>query len=119
MVARFQNCGQVCIAAKRFIVEASVVEAFTERFVAAVKALTIGDPFDEATYVGPMARPDLREELQTQVESTIAAGAQLMAGGHRIDAPGSFYAPTVLADVRPGMVAFDAETFGPVAVNRH
>ncbi len=115
VVARFQNCGQVCIAAKRFIVDAPIAEAFTERFVAADKELVVGDPFDEATYVGPMARPDLREELHTQVESTIAAGAKLLAGGHRIDGPGSFYAPTVLADVRPGMAAFDAETFGPVA----
>ena len=115
VVARFQNCGQVCIAAKRFLVEASVAEAFTERFVAAVRDLVVGDPFDSTTYVGPMARPDLRKELHAQIESTIAAGAKLLLGGHLIDGPGSFYAPTVLAAVRPGMAAFDAETFGPVA----
>jgi succinate-semialdehyde dehydrogenase len=114
--ARFQNAGQICIAAKRIIVEAPVVEAFTSRFVEAVKALKVGDPLDEHTYVGPMARRDLRDELDAQVHRTLEEGAQLMVGGEPIGpAAGAFYAPTVLTGVKPGMTAFREETFGPVA----
>ena len=113
--ARFQNAGQVCLAAKRFILEAPIAEAFTRKFVAAVEQLKVGDPLDSATNVGPMARADLRDELDGQVQRTIAAGATLLLGGKKIDGPGNFYAPTVLADVKPGMAAFDEETFGPVA----
>ena len=115
VTARFQNCGQVCIAAKRFIIEAPIADSFTERFVAAVQALRMGDPLDETTEIGPMARDDLRDELHGQVEASIAAGARLLAGGHPIEGPGCFYAPTVLDRVMPGMQAFDTETFGPVA----
>ncbi len=115
VTARFQNCGQVCIAAKRFIIEAPVADSFTERFVTAVRALRLGDPLDEHTEIGPMARADLRDELHGQVEASLAAGARLLAGGHVIGGPGCFYAPTVLDRVLPGMQAFDAETFGPVA----
>lgn len=113
--ARFQNAGQVCLAAKRFIVEQPIAEEFTRKFIAAVKRLTVGDPLDSATNVGPMARNDLRDELHDQVERTIAAGATLLLGGKKIDGPGNFYEPTVLANVLPGMPAFDEETFGPVA----
>lgn len=113
--ARFQNAGQVCLAAKRFILEAPIADEFTGKFVAAVEQLKVGDPLDSAINVGPMARADLRDELDGQVQRTIAAGATLLLGGKKIDGPGNFYAPTVLADVRPGMAAFDEETFGPVA----
>ncbi|MEN5028116.1 NAD-dependent succinate-semialdehyde dehydrogenase [Pseudomonas sp. Ps21-P2] len=113
--ARFQNAGQVCLAAKRFILEAPIAEQFTRQFVAAVEQLKVGDPLDSAINVGPMARADLRDELDGQVQRTIAAGATLLLGGKKIDGPGNFYAPTVLADVTPGMAAFDEETFGPVA----
>ncbi|MGI3745830.1 MAG: NAD-dependent succinate-semialdehyde dehydrogenase [Janthinobacterium lividum] len=113
--ARFQNAGQVCLAAKRFILEAPIAEQFTRQFVAAVEQLKVGDPLDSAINVGPMARADLRDELDGQVQRTIAAGATLLLGGKKIDGPGNFYAPTVLADVKPGMAAFDEETFGPVA----
>lgn len=113
--ARFQNAGQVCLAAKRFLLEAPIAEEFTRRFVDAVKRLKTGDPLDPATDFGPMARRDLRDELHAQVERTIAAGAKCLVGGHAIDGPGNFYAPTVLVDVAPGMAAFDEETFGPVA----
>jgi succinate-semialdehyde dehydrogenase len=113
--ARFQNAGQVCLAAKRFILEAKIAEQFTRQFVAAVGQLKVGDPLDSAINVGPMARADLRDELDGQVQRTIAAGATLLLGGKKIDGPGNFYAPTVLADVKPGMAAFDEETFGPVA----
>jgi succinate-semialdehyde dehydrogenase len=113
--ARFQNAGQVCLAAKRFILEAPIAEQFTRKFVAAVAQLKVGDPLDSAINVGPMARSDLRDELDGQVQRTIAAGATLLLGGKKVDGPGNFYAPTVLADVKPGMAAFDEETFGPVA----
>jgi succinate-semialdehyde dehydrogenase len=113
--ARFQNAGQVCLAAKRFIVEQPIAEEFTRKFVAAVKQLNVGNPLDSANNVGPMARGDLRDELDGQVQRTIAAGATLLLGGKKIEGPGNFYEPTVLADVQPGMAAFDEETFGPVA----
>jgi succinate-semialdehyde dehydrogenase len=113
--ARFQNAGQVCLAAKRFILEAPIAEQFTRQFVAAVEQLKVGDPLDSAINVGPMARADLRDELDGQVRRTVAAGATLLLGGKKLDGPGNFYAPTVLADVKPGMAAFDEETFGPVA----
>jgi succinate-semialdehyde dehydrogenase len=113
--ARFQNAGQVCLAAKRFILEAPIAEEFTRKFITAAKQITAGDPFDPASTIGPMARADLRDELHRQVERTIAAGATLALGGHPIEGPGNYYAPTVLTDVLPGMAAFDEETFGPVA----
>ncbi|ALM86023.1 NAD-dependent succinate-semialdehyde dehydrogenase [Bordetella sp. N] len=113
--ARFQNAGQVCLAAKRFIVEKSIAAEFTEKFVAAAKSLKTGNPLDASNNLGPMARGDLRDELHNQVQRTLDAGASLLLGGHKIDGPGNFYAPTVLADVKPGMAAFDEETFGPVA----
>lgn len=113
--ARFQNAGQVCLAAKRFIVEQPIAEEFTRKFVAAVQQLKVGNPLDSANNVGPMARGDLRDELDGQVQRTLAAGATLLLGGKKIEGPGNFYEPTVLADVQPGMAAFDEETFGPVA----
>jgi succinate-semialdehyde dehydrogenase len=113
--ARFQNAGQVCLAAKRFILERPIAEEFTRKFVAAARQLIAGDPLDPASAIGPMARGDLRDELHGQVERSIAAGATLALGGHKIERPGNFYAPTVLTNVLPGMAAFDEETFGPVA----
>jgi succinate-semialdehyde dehydrogenase len=115
IAARFQNAGQVCLAAKRFILEAPIAEEFTRKFVEAVKQIKTGDPLDPASTIGPMARADLRDELHRQVERTIAAGATLALGGHAIEGPGNYYAPTVLTNVQPGMAAFDEETFGPVA----
>lgn len=113
--ARFQNAGQVCLAAKRFILEAPIAEAFTQKFIAAVSQLKVGDPMDPQTRVGPMARKDLRDELHHQVERTLEAGATLLLGGYKLEGSGNFYAPTVLGNVTPGMAAFDEETFGPVA----
>jgi succinate-semialdehyde dehydrogenase len=113
--ARFQNAGQVCLAAKRFILEQPIAEEFTRKFIAAAKLIKAGDPLDPASTIGPMARNDLRAELHQQVERTIAAGAKLALGGNIVDGPGNFYQPTVLTDVQPGMAAFDEETFGPVA----
>ena len=113
--ARCINSGQSCIAAKRFIVEESIAEAFERAFAEKMRALKVGDPMDRSTEVGPMARLDLLEDLHRQVEESIAQGARLLTGGKRVGRKGYFYEPTVLADVRPGMVAFDEETFGPVA----
>ncbi len=114
-LARVQNNGQSCIAAKRFIVEAPVAEAFTARLVDAMRALVVGDPLERATQVGPLARPDLVDELHAQVEGSVAAGARLVLGGGRPGGPGCFYPPTVLDRVEPGSPAFDEETFGPLA----
>ncbi|SEN04760.1 succinate semialdehyde dehydrogenase [Sphingomonas gellani] len=113
--ARFQNTGQVCLAAKRFILEAPIAGAFTRRFVEAARALTVGDPSDATNRIGPMARADLRDQLHDQVLRTIDQGATLLLGGHKVPGDGNYYQPTVLANVRPGMAAFDEETFGPVA----
>jgi len=113
--ARFNNTGQSCVCAKRFIVHEDVAEEFVERFVEGVAMLRVGDPTDPATTIGPMARADLRDGLVTQVERTVEQGARLVAGGHAIDGPGCYVEPTVLDGVLPGMTAFVEETFGPVA----
>ncbi|WP_442954579.1 aldehyde dehydrogenase family protein [Pantoea sp. LMR881] len=115
VIGRFQNTGQVCMAAKRFIVEESIAEAFESRFTAAVKALTMGDPSDENTFLGPMARTDLRDELDEQVKSTLREGARLVLGGEKLAGQGNYYAPTILSDVTTEMTAFKQELFGPVA----
>lgn len=115
VIGRFQNTGQVCMAAKRFIVEAPVAEAFEKRFTAAVQALTMGDPLDENTFLGPMARTDLRDELHQQVEATLREGARLVLGVEKVAGQGNYYAPTILSDVTPNMTAFQQELFGPVA----
>lgn len=115
VTGRYQNTGQVCAAAKRFIVEAGVADAFTQRFVDAVKALKMGAPDEEDNYIGPMARFDLRDELHQQVQATLAEGATLLLGGEKLAGSGNYYAPTVLGDVTPQMTAFRQELFGPVA----
>ena len=112
--ARFGNAGQVCLAAKRLILEKPIAEAFTQRFVEAARMLKVGDPLDPSTDVGPIARGDLRDTVRDQGERSIRDGARLVLGGHKVDGSGSFYEATVLADVRPGMTCFDEEVFGPV-----
>lgn len=113
--ARFNNSGQSCVCAKRFIVSAAVADRFTELFVQGTKALAVGNPTAPATQVGPLARGDLRDALVRQVEGSLAAGAALLAGGAPLDGPGYYFQPTVLGATKPGMPAFDEETFGPVA----
>ena len=113
--ARIVNNGQSCIAAKRFIVHAEIADAFQTRFVAAMEALTIGDPLDEATDVGPLATPQIVEDIEKQVNASVAAGAKLLTGGKRVGTRGNFYAPTVLAEIPESAPAFAEETFGPVA----
>lgn len=115
VIGRFQNSGQVCLAAKRIIVEQPIAEDFENRFVKAVKELRLGDPLAEDTFVGPMARYDLRDELHGQVERSLEEGARLVCGGHKVVGKGNFYTPTILADVNESMTAFKEEMFGPVA----
>ncbi|NNF08749.1 MAG: NAD-dependent succinate-semialdehyde dehydrogenase [Acidimicrobiia bacterium] len=113
--SRMINGGQSCIAAKRFIVHDTVYDEFLEKVTANMADKVMGDPHDEGSDFGPQARVDLRDELHEQVTGTIEAGARLVMGGEIPDRPGAWYPATVLADVRPGMPAFDEETFGPVA----
>ena len=113
--ARYQNTGQSCIAAKRFIVVEDVREAFLGAFVAGIEKLKTGDPTRRDTQVGPLAREDLVEGIEEQVKRSVEAGARVVTGGRRMPGEGYFYEPTVLAGVRPGMPVFDEETFGPVA----
>jgi len=113
--ARTLNAGQSCIAAKRFIVVRERLTEFLEQFQARMAALVVGDPLDEATQIGPLARVDLRDEIHEQVTRSIAAGARLVIGGKVPDGPGAYYPPTILADVAPGQPAYDEELFGPVA----
>ncbi|HET7434817.1 MAG TPA: NAD-dependent succinate-semialdehyde dehydrogenase [Thermoanaerobaculia bacterium] len=113
--ARIVNNGQSCIAAKRFIVHEEIADAFEKRFVAAMNALQIGDPMDEATDVGPLAMPQIVSDLEKQVATSVSAGAKLLTGGKRIGERGNFYAPTVLRDIPRSAPAYAEETFGPVA----
>jgi len=114
--ARTLNNGQSCIAAKRFLVHESVADEWTRRFVEAMGALTVGDPMDPATDVGPLATPSILDGLASQVDRSVAAGARVLLGGKRLGGPGFFYAPTVLADIPPGAPAYREELFGPVAL---
>ncbi|WP_276854611.1 aldehyde dehydrogenase family protein, partial [Enterobacter oligotrophicus] len=115
VAGRYQNTGQVCAAAKRFIVEAGIADAFTQRFIDAASALKVGAPDKEESDIGPMARFDLRDELHQQVQATLSEGATLLLGGEKIAGEGNYYAPTVLGNVAPEMTAFRQELFGPVA----
>jgi acyl-CoA reductase-like NAD-dependent aldehyde dehydrogenase len=113
--ARFQNTGQSCIAAKRFIVEDAVYDRYAELFVEKARALRAGDPMGRDTQIGPMARTDLRDELAAQVRDTVAAGAKLLLGGEPPAGRGAYYSATVVGDVQPGMRMAEEETFGPAA----
>jgi acyl-CoA reductase-like NAD-dependent aldehyde dehydrogenase len=115
VTARFQNNGQSCIAAKRFIVESPVYDEFLSRFVELAGAQVIGDPAVEGVQLGPCARQDLRQSVDEQVRATLARGADLALGGKAVARAGFFYEPTVLANVLPGMRMFDEEVFGPAA----
>jgi succinate-semialdehyde dehydrogenase/glutarate-semialdehyde dehydrogenase len=113
--ARIVNSGQSCIAAKRFLVAEAVADEFERGFTARMRALRVGDPLDPATDVGPLATGTVLSDLDDQVRRSVAAGARVLTGGHALDRPGHYYAPTVLADVRPGSPAYSEELFGPVA----
>src|SRR6202162_5546278 len=113
--ARIQNNGQSCIAAKRFIVADSIADDFERKFVTRMQGLQIGDPFDEKTQLGPLANADAVTSLDADVKKTVAAGARVLTGGHPLDRPGNFYAPTVLANIPKDSPAYKEEFFGPVA----
>ncbi len=113
--SRLMNSGQSCIAAKRFIVPSEIHDRFVRLVVEKMKAVRVGDPFDERTEVGPLARVDLRDELHRQVEASGRAGARVALGGTVPKGPGAYYPPTVLTDVHKGMPAYAEELFGPVA----
>lgn len=112
---RFGNSGQVCLAAKRFILVDSIADKFESKFVEAAKALKVGDPMDPNSQLGPIARADLRDELDQQVQKSVAAGAKVLCGGKPVAGKGAYYPPTMLSMAAPGMPVFDDETFGPVA----
>lgn len=112
---RLINSGQSCIAAKRFVVVDSVRAEFERLLVEKMQAARVGDPMDERTEIGPLARHDLRDQLHKQVQDSIANGARCLCGGHIPNGPGAYYPPTVLTDVQLGMPAYEEELFGPVA----
>jgi succinate-semialdehyde dehydrogenase/glutarate-semialdehyde dehydrogenase len=114
--ARTINNGQSCIAAKRFIVDRRVAAEFERRFVAAMREMRVGDPLDEATQIGPLATAQILEDLDGQVRRSVEMGARILTGGQRLDRPGHFYAPTILADAPADSPAYREELFGPVAV---
>ncbi len=113
--SRMINAGQSCIAAKRFIVEKSILDEFTRLFLEHMKTYQMGDPAKSETNLGPMARQDLRDEVHKQVQKCVAAGAECLLGGEVPEKPGAWYPATVLVGVKKGMPAFDEEIFGPVA----
>ncbi|HEY0972643.1 MAG TPA: NAD-dependent succinate-semialdehyde dehydrogenase [Gemmatimonadales bacterium] len=115
VTARTINNGQSCIAAKRFIVHEAIADEFTERFVAGMERLRVGDPMADDTDVGPLATPSIVEDLERQVSESVAAGARVLTGGHRLDRAGNYFAPTVLTDIPEGSPAHREELFGPVA----
>lgn len=110
--ARMQNAGQSCIAAKRFLVQRSMYDVFLNKYVKALQELKVGDPMDETTDMGPLARVDLAEDIERQVNDSVAMGARIVTGGKRKNA---FYDPTVIVDINTNMPVFKEEVFGPVA----
>lgn len=115
VASRFLNGGQSCLSAKRFIVERTLAEEFARRFAAAVAEMTVGDPTDPATRIGPLARVDLAQGLHRQVQESITAGARALVGGQPLTEGSAFYPPTVLVDVTVDMPVMAEETFGPAA----
>ena len=113
--ARVQNNGQSCIAAKRFIVADSIAPEFERKFVKRMESLRVGDPFDEKTELGPLSTADAVKTLDADVKKTIDAGAKVLTGGHPLQLPGNYYAPTVLTNIPKESPAYREEFFGPVA----
>ena len=112
IAARMLNCGQSCIAAKRFILVEGIYDEFVTKFTETVSKLKSGDPMDETTQVGPLARKDLADQLNRQVKDSVKKGAELLLGGNQ---DGCYHEPTILGNVQPDMAAFNEETFGPLA----
>jgi succinate-semialdehyde dehydrogenase/glutarate-semialdehyde dehydrogenase len=116
VTSRMLNSGQTCIAAKRFIVQNAIADQFTQRLIEEFQALKVGDPFAEDTDIGPLSTPNILNDLDRQVEASIAKGAKVLIGGHRLDLPGNFYPPTILTEISPDNPAYYEEFFGPVAL---
>ncbi|MGB0913193.1 MAG: NAD-dependent succinate-semialdehyde dehydrogenase [Phaeobacter italicus] len=115
VMGRLYNNGETCVSAKRFVVTDKVYDAFVSAFVEQMKAIKMGDPMDEDTQLGPLSSEDQFETVKEQVEKSVAKGAKVLCGGTVPDRTGAYYPATVLADVKPGMPAYDDEIFGPVA----
>lgn len=113
--ARIGNNGQSCIAAKRFIVAEKIADEFEKKFVTRMEALKVGDPFDPATELGPLATSDGVKDLDRDVQKSVQAGARVLTGGKPLDRAGSYYAPTILTDIPKDSPAYHEELFGPVA----
>lgn len=113
--ARLSNCGQVCTAAKRFILHEKIADQFISQFSAALSAATLGDPLDEKTTLGPLSSADARDRLVKQVDDAVASGAKLLIGGKAVEGEGCFYQPTILTGITPDNPAYYQEFFGPVA----
>ena len=116
VAAKYRNAGQVCTSPTRFIVEASVFAQFRDGFAVRAAAIRVGDGMAADTQMGPMANPRRPEAMDRLIGDAVAAGAKLLTGGHRVDGPGFFYAPTVLADVPQEAAIMNEEPFGPVAL---
>jgi len=114
--ARTINNGQSCIAAKRFIVASGIYEEFERNFVAEMRKLTIGDPMQESTDIGPLATPQILKDLNEQVRKAVASGARVLTGGKQLQRPGNFYEPTVLTNISAQTAVYCEEVFGPVAL---
>jgi|LGOV01.1.fsa_nt_gb succinate-semialdehyde dehydrogenase/glutarate-semialdehyde dehydrogenase len=114
-LSRYINAGQSCIAAKRIIIEEPIYDKFIELLKVRFEKLKMGDPKDESTIIGPIARKELVEEMHEQVDRSVEAGATIVCGGQRVEGDAFFFPPTILKDVKPGMVVSCQETFGPIA----
>jgi succinate-semialdehyde dehydrogenase/glutarate-semialdehyde dehydrogenase len=115
VTARTLNNGQSCINAKRFIIHEEIAEEFERRYVEAMSALTVGDPMDDDTDMGPLATEQMLEDVDHQVRDSVEAGARVLTGGKPMEGPGNFYPPTVLTDIPEDSPAYKEEIFGPVA----
>lgn len=113
--SRMQNNGQSCIAAKRFIIHENIFEDFKDSFINKIEKLIVGDPIDEKTDIGPLARKDLVDEIDKQVKTSVKLGAKILTGGEKIKSKGFFYPPTVLTNIKKKMPVYKQETFGPIA----
>ena len=116
VTARIMNNGQTCIAAKRFILSEAIADIVEQRLIEQYQTLKVGDPMLPETDVGPLATPKILQDLDRQVQAAVQQGAQVRVGGHAIDGPGNFYAPTVLTDILPDSPIAQEEFFGPVAM---
>jgi succinate-semialdehyde dehydrogenase/glutarate-semialdehyde dehydrogenase len=115
VTSRTLNNGQSCINAKRIIVHEDIADEFERRYVESMAALRVGDPMDEDTDMGPLATPEILEDVDSQVRKSVEAGARVLTGGEPMEGPGNFYPPTVITDIPKGSPAYEEEIFGPVA----